>query len=56
MSKAVDPKSFGKVAVLMGGRSDSQDADDYARTAMEFPLGGVVLVPDERPAARAQSL
>jgi hypothetical protein len=40
---------YGMVGVqalrmLMGGRSDSQDAADYARTAMEFPLGGLLLV------------
>jgi hypothetical protein len=30
--------------MLMGGGSSSRDADDYARTAMEFPLGGFLLV------------
>jgi hypothetical protein len=32
------------VRMLMGGPSDSQDADDYARTAMEFPFGGLLLI------------
>jgi hypothetical protein len=40
---------YGMVGVqalrmLVGGRSESQDADDYARTAMEFPLGGLFLI------------
>ncbi len=30
--------------LLMGARSDSEGADDYARTAMSFPLGGLFLV------------
>jgi hypothetical protein len=30
--------------MVMGARSSSQDADDYARTAMALPLGGALLV------------
>jgi hypothetical protein len=40
---------YGMVGVqalrmAVGARASSQDADDYARTAMGFPLGGVLLV------------
>jgi hypothetical protein len=30
--------------LIVGARSNSQNADDYARTAMTFPLGGVLLI------------
>ena len=40
---------YGAVGVealrmVIGARSASQNADDYARTAMQFPLGGVLLI------------
>jgi hypothetical protein len=40
---------YGAVGVeamrmVIGARGASQNADDYARTAMQFPLGGVLLI------------
>ena len=31
------------IRIVIGARSSSRNADDYARTAMEFPLGGLFL-------------
>jgi hypothetical protein len=30
--------------IVLGTRAGSQNADDYARTAMQFPLGGILIV------------
>lgn len=35
---------FEALQLITGARSSSQNADDYARTAMSFPLGGILLI------------